>query len=100
MNRERHIHTRSEEKGKGWGVWRVCQERRTALFLLPTTARDLIQGRKGTLNGLAVLNYQDLHGNDDYLLMFNEKEGPKSSANQLPRYFNPATLKDLSFGEV
>lgn len=73
MNRERHIHTRSEEKGKGWGgVWRVCQKRRTALFLLPTTARDLIQGRKGTLNGLAVLNYQDLHGNDDYLLMFNE----------------------------
>ncbi len=54
------------------GEWRVCQERRAALFLFPITAQDLIQSGKRALNGLVVLNYQDLHGNDDYLLMFTE----------------------------
>lgn len=48
------------------------KKRRAALFLFPITVQDLIQSSKGTLNGLVVLNYQDLHGNDDYLLMCTE----------------------------
>lgn len=60
-----------KRKEGGRKEWCECQERRVALFLFPITAQDLIQS-KGTLNGLVVLNYQDLHGNDDYLLMFTE----------------------------
>ena len=75
MDRERHTPwaqtERSEEKRKG-GEWRACQGRTEALFLFPMTAPGLIQRSDGTLNGLVVLNYQNLHGNDDYLLRLSE----------------------------
>lgn len=79
-DRERHKSPdrRSEEKRREEDV---CQQRRAELFLLPATMQDLIQSRKRALNGQAVLNYQDLHGNDDYLFMFTEWEGCKSLAN-------------------
>lgn len=82
------------------GECRICQERTPALFLFPITTQELIQISNGIMNGLVVLNYQDLHGNDDYLLEFTEWKGYKSLANKLSDYFNPATLMDSGFAEV
>lgn len=103
MDRERHTlrgQTERGEKKRRRGEWRLCQERRAVLFLWPLTAPGLIQNSRGTLNSLTVLNYQDLHGNDDYLLRFTEKEGHKSFANKPRGYFNPAALMDSNFCEV
>jgi len=54
---------KSKEEGSGC----LSRERRAVLFLLPITAEGFIQTTKRTLNGPAALNYQDLHGNADYL---------------------------------